>query len=85
MFNSNHTPDLSDLFVCLFSSNEVEEREDNARHIAQPFCLDLHGRPEASVQRSQDPCSSVVCGIVHIGHGLWARESDKGAEISGGV
>lgn len=85
MLDRDHTSDLANFLVGLFSSDEVEEREDNAGHVAQPFRLDFHGRPETSVQRGQDPCGPVVGGVVHVGQGLWAGETDEGAEVASRV
>ncbi|KAK5635093.1 hypothetical protein RRF57_010805 [Xylaria bambusicola] len=85
MVDGQSTANFTDLLVGLFGSHQVVDREDHAGNIPQPFFPNFHGGPEASVKSSEDPGSTEVGGIVHVGHGLWTRQPYQGTKIPGRI
>ena len=81
MFNREHAPDLSDFFICLFSCYQVVAGEDHGSNVPQPFPSDLHGGPEARVERSGDPCGTEIATIVEVGERFRGLEGEDFGKV----
>jgi len=85
MLDRQTASNLADLLIGLLGTYEIIHGEDDAREILQPFWPHIHGRPEAGVQCSSDPCCSKVRTRVEVRQRFRTFQAHEFAKVAGNV
>lgn len=85
MVDRQRGPDLAHLLVGLLSADEVVDAKHNGQEVAYALALDLHGRPEARVERGGDPCGAEIGPRVQRCERFGALEAYELAEVAGDI
>nr|POE46850.1 hypothetical protein CFP56_00182 [Quercus suber] len=75
-------PDIADHLIRLLSTDKVVDAEDQTTDVTQPFRLDAHGSPEASIQRRSHPCRPEIASLVQIRERFRRFQSDDPSEVA---
>ena len=81
MFDREHASHLPDLLICLLGCYQVVAGEDHRSNVPQPFPSDLHGGPEARIERSSDPCGAEIATIVEVGERFGRLEREDFGKV----